>query len=126
MKILGVDYGRSKIGLAIAEGPLAEPLSVVRVGSMADAVEKIRKVSEVNEVEKVIVGISENQIADEQRSFAQKLRESGLDVIEWDETLSTQDAQAFAIQSGVGQKKRREMEDAFAAAIVVQSFLDNQ
>lgn len=125
MIILGVDYGRSKIGLAIADGPLAEPLSVVKVKSLADAVEKVARVAEVEKVDNVIVGISENQMANEQRGFARRLRERGLPVEEWDETLSTQDAQSMAIASGAGPKKRRETEDAYAACLVLQSYLDN-
>ncbi|MDO8452562.1 MAG: Holliday junction resolvase RuvX [bacterium] len=124
MIILGIDYGKSKIGLAIAEGPLAAPLGVLRVKSLGEAVEKVLQTAQTQHADKVVVGISENQVADEQRGFVRKLRECGLEVEEWDETLSTHDAQSMAIAAGRSPKKRREMEDAFAATIVLQSYLD--
>lgn len=125
MKILGIDYGRVKIGIAIAEGPLAQPHSVVKVSSLDDALEKIDRVIKVEQAEQVVVGVSEGEMGKEQEAFAKALKEkSGIDVVTWDETLSTQDALAISIQSGHGQKKRADMEDAFAAAIMVQSFLD--
>lgn len=126
MTILGIDYGKSKIGLAVAEGPLASPLGVLRVSSMAEAVTKVLQAINTQNADKVVVGISENEIEKEQRKFIALLRENGVEVEEWDETLSTIDAKELMIQGGAGQKKRREMEDAFAAAVVVQSYLDNQ
>lgn len=124
MKILGIDYGTSKIGVAIAEGLLADPVEVIRVSSIDEAVNKILKTARDHIVDKIIVGISENQIADEQRKLISHLRGNGFEVEGWDETLSTKEAQRFSIQSGSGQKKRREFEDAFAAAIMVQSYID--
>ncbi len=127
MKILGIDYGRAKIGLATADGPLAEPHSVVRVNSMEDAVEKVSQVAHVSQVSQVVVGVSEGLMGKEQEKFAKLLKEkTGINVVVWDETLSTQDAQMLSIQSGQGQKKRADMEDAFAAALVLQSYIDSQ
>ena len=54
MKTLGIDYGRSKIGLAISEGTLAEPWKVIRVDSFEDAVGKVMQVIKVEQVEKVV------------------------------------------------------------------------
>jgi len=44
MKILGIDYGRRKIGLAISEGVLSQPWKVLRVNNFEDAVEKVLQV----------------------------------------------------------------------------------
>lgn len=125
MIILGIDWGKSKIGLAIADGPLAQPLTVIRVKSFGEAVTKVLQVVKDQDAKLVIVGISENQVANDQRGFARRLRENGVEVVEWDETLSTQDAKSLMLESGAGPKKRREMEDAYAAAVVIQSYLDN-
>ncbi|MAG59338.1 Holliday junction resolvase RuvX [Candidatus Woesebacteria bacterium] len=126
MKILGVDYGRAKIGIAVAEGKLADPLKVVKVNSVQDAIEKIVQVVKEEEVEKVIVGIAEGNIADEQTEFVQELEKHLKVPIEtWDETLTTQDAQTLAIEAGLPQKKRRVLEDAFAASVMLQSYLDS-
>jgi len=126
MKILGVDYGRAKIGLAIADGPLAEPHSVLKVNSFEDALKKVEQVVQVMKVEKVIVGVSEGEMGKEQEKFASLLgKRLNMEVVTWDEALSTFDAQQISREAGLGPKKRREMEDAFAAAIMVQSYLDH-
>ena len=52
MKILGIDYGRAKIGLAIAEVGFAMPLSVIKVRSWEDTLEKVERVVKVESVEK--------------------------------------------------------------------------
>lgn len=126
MKLLAIDYGRARLGLAKAEGPLAEAYRVMRVKSIEDAAKKVAKIARAGGAERVIVGVSEGEMGREQEEFAHNLS-TFLDVpVEtWDETLSTQDAQAFAIQMGIGRKKRREREDAYAAAIMLQSYLDS-
>lgn len=125
MKILGVDYGRKKIGLAIADGFLAEPLNVLKVNSMQEAAEKVSQVSKVSQISKVIVGISEGAMAEETNKFVSVLRRLSTTPIEtFDETLSTQDAQRMAFEAGVKRKKRKVLEDAFAASVMLQSYLD--
>lgn len=126
MKTLGIDYGRSKIGLAISEGTLAEPWKVIRIDSFEDAVRKAVQVIKVEQVEKVVVGISEGKMGEESKKFASQLTVHGsLFTVElFDETLSTQDAQTLSREAGIGQKKRREMEDAYAASIMLQNYLD--
>lgn len=125
MKFLGIDYGRSKIGISLSEGGLAFPLSVLRVSSLAEAIKDILKIANKEGVERIIVGISEQDMQKEQEEFADILRKkSGVKVETWDETLTTQDAQTLARAAGLSKKKRREMEDAFAAAVMLQSYLD--
>jgi len=127
MKLLGIDYGRAKIGLAVAESGLAVPLLVVKVSSFKDSLEKIEIEIETQKPDMVVVGVSEAAIGEEQTNFASSLSLSvSVPVVTWDEGLSTQDAQALALQAGKKRKKRREMEDAYAAAVVLQSYLDTK
>ena len=124
-KFLGVDYGRRKIGLAIADGPLAEPLKVVRVSPVGGVVSEVARVVEVENVEKVVVGISEGVMGEESKDFSLSLsRELDIPVETFDETLTTQDAQKMAIEAGISRKKRKSLEDAFAATLMLQSYLD--
>lgn len=120
MKTLGIDYGRSKIGLAIGVGTLAEPLKVVRVSSFEDAVQKIKKEIEMEEPDKVVVGVSEGEMGEESRKFAEEIGATT-----FDETLTSRDAQKLSIEAGINRKKRREMEDAYAAALMLQNYLDS-
>lgn len=91
MTILGVDYGRKKIGLAISEGKLAEPLRVVRVKSFFQAIEKVKRVQKELQIEKTIVGVSEGEMGEESKKFANEI---GAET--FSETLSTHDAQELA------------------------------
>ena len=127
IKILGIDYGRAKIGLARAEGTLADPWKVIKINGWEDALEKVEQVVKVEQVEQVVVGVSEAEMGLEQERFVKDLENRlAIPVQTQDEALSTQDAQALSITSGQGPKKRRELEDAYAAAIMLQSWLDTR
>jgi putative Holliday junction resolvase len=121
MKTLGIDYGRSKIGLALGVGNFAEPLKVIHVNSFEDAVQKIEEEIEKEKPDKVIVGNSEGEMGEESKKFA-----GALGAITFDETLTSHDAQKLSIEAGVSQKKRHEMEDAYAASLMLQNYLDSR
>ncbi|MEK7472618.1 MAG: Holliday junction resolvase RuvX [Patescibacteria group bacterium] len=135
MNILGIDYGRKKIGLAISNGKLAEPMKVIRYTDIKKLSEQIRQIIKQEKIEKVIVGVSEGEMAIESKKFATlitsyqpqsgKLRLSPVTVEFSDETLSSYDAVDMSIQAGMSRKKRKEMEDAFAASIMLQSYIDH-
>lgn len=119
MKYLGIDYGRRKIGLAISDGKLAEPYQVIRYKDTEKMIAHIQRIIEKQKIEKIIVGISEGEMEEESKKFAKIFNAET-----FDETLSTHDAQQMSIQSHMGRKKRKEMEDAFAASIMLQSYID--
>lgn len=126
MKILGIDYGRKKIGLAIADGPLAEPLKILRYEDTKILREKIKKIIKELAIEKIVVGVSEGTMADESHNFGEKLKKTcSVPVFFQDETLSTQEAQRLSRQAGIKRKKRKEMEDAYSAALILQEYLDS-
>jgi putative holliday junction resolvase len=120
MKTLGIDYGRKKIGLALSEGVLSEPLKVLRVDGFEDAVEKVLQEIQSLKPEKLIVGISEGEMGEESKEFAKRV---GAET--FDETLSTRSAQELSRQANVPRKKRKDLEDAYAASVMLQSYLDN-
>lgn len=121
MKILGIDYGRAKIGIAIAVGLLAEPWKVFKVNSFEDAVKKVKSVFTETSADKIVVGVSEGEMGEESKRFAESL---GAET--FDETLTSQDAQRLSIEAGLPRKKRQGMEDAFAASIMLQNYLDSR
>lgn len=124
MTVLAIDYGKRKLGLALGEGHLATPHSTLRISSWQDALKKIAKVVELEKVGKVVVGVSEGRMAEEQKMFAKTLEKIGLPVETWDETLTTKEAQVLAREAGIRPKRRRKLEDAYAAAIMLQSYLE--
>jgi putative Holliday junction resolvase len=127
MKILGIDYGRSKMGLAFADGPLAEPLKVIRYEKTGVVAEQIKRIIEEKGIEKVVVGISEGEMGKESENFSKSFSEMlEIPVETSDETLSTQEAQLLSREAGIHQKRRHEMEDAYAATIMLQNYLDGR
>mgnify|MGYP001611644134 FL=1 len=121
MKLLGIDYGRRKIGLAMSDGKLSEPYQVIRYKDYDKMIAHVERVIEKQKIEKVVVGISEGEMGKESKEFAKKFNADT-----FDETLSSQDAITMSIQSGMSRKKRKEMEDAFAASIMLQNYLDSK
>ena len=127
MRLLGIDYGRKKIGLAISEGILAEPLQVIRYSDTKILGEKLQKIIKENNIGKVVVGLSEGKMAEETKKFLSAIRHTLLPVpVEtFDETLSTYNAQRASIEAGMKRKKRKDMEDAYAATLILQGYLDS-
>lgn len=127
MRILGIDYGRVKIGVSLAISPLAEPLMVIRYKDLQELFEELKNIISEHEIELIVVGVSENEMEKESKEFSEKLKtEFNLKVETYDETLSSWEAGQMAIAGGVSQKKRHEMEDAYAATIMLQNFIDQK
>ncbi len=112
MNYLGIDYGATKIGVAIAAGPLAEPLTTVKT---AKALQSIKQLIFKHDINAVIIG-------DCPEIFLDKLSDLTL-VHRIDETLSSHDARQSLLHTS--QKKRRISEHSAAAAIILQSWLDS-
>jgi len=126
MKLLGIDYGRSKIGLAVSDGKIAEPMAVMRIKNGEEGIRKVSNVIKELNITKVVLGISEGVIAQESKEFGKSLENRiKIPVLFQDETLSTKSAQELSINANIKRRKRREMEDAFSAAIILQGFIDS-
>lgn len=129
MRLLAIDYGRKKIGLAVGDidSKLAEPLEVVRFKSVEEIIKKLGRLIQEKKIEKIVLGISEGKMAQETINFGKKLEEkTKISVIFFDETLSTQTAQKLAIEANIKRKKRKDMEDAYSACIILQEYLDRE
>lgn len=124
--ILGVDVGKSKTGIAIGEDTLASPLSVIHEKDIENLAQKVEKIARDKNAQKVIIGIPEGEIEQHAKNLGDKLVKRKIEVEFFDETLSTQDAQNKAIAAGISKKRRRELEDAFAATVMLQFFLDTE
>ena len=129
MRILGIDYGRKKIGLAIAEtdSNLAEPLRVIRFQDFKILVAELRGIINNSGIEKIVLGVSEGKMAEETKKFGVKLRENlQVPVVFQDETLTTHIAQELSIKAGIKRKKRKKMEDAYSATLILQDYLESR
>lgn len=125
MKFIGIDYGQKKIGVATSEGALAEPYSVIRVTTFDDAVSKVSLLIERLQPERVIVGLSEGEMAKESRKFGAVIESlTRIPVSFQDETLTSWEARKLSIEGGKKRSKRKSMEDAYAASLVLQNYID--
>jgi putative holliday junction resolvase len=127
MRILGIDYGKRKIGLAFADTFLAEPHSVVRYKDHDDAIQKIIDVIRIVGVDQIVIGLPSGVVKKSAEDFGEILQiKTKLPVIFQDEILTTQDAVKMSIEAGIKRKKRKRMEDAYAAALILQQYLDSK
>lgn len=125
--ILGIDFGLKKVGTAIGEGLISEPYKVIRYLSPDSLISELKKIIETEKIEKVVVGVSEGEMAGKSREFIENLKTNlTIPVTEFDETLSTREAIELGIEAGMKRSKRKKMEDAIAAAIMLQNYLDNR
>lgn len=134
MRILGVDYGEKRVGLAVSDplGMFAQPLEAVQVeDDLPAAAERIAEVAREYEAAEIVLGLPKNMNntlgpkAEEALAFKELLVEkTGLPVITWDERLSTRQAERHLRQTGWSRRRRKERVDMVAAQIILQGYLD--
>jgi len=133
MRILAVDPGSKRIGLAISDptGSIANPLTVLNhIARLLDA-EAVAEQAKTNGAGLIVVGQSlddDGHPTFEGRRagrFVEALKtQTGLPVVFWDESFTTQDARAARIAMGVSRKNRLGHLDSVAATVLLQSYLD--
>lgn len=127
MKFLGIDYGKRKIGLAYSEAMLPSPLTTIEVKTQKQALSEIQAICERLAIEKIIVGVSGGILDQEAKIFGRILSgQVGIPVDFVDETLTSRDAITKMVEGKTTQKKRREMEDAVAATLILNTYIENQ
>ena len=133
MSVLGLDFGERRIGVAASDalGITARPLSVIERESRREDIARIGELASRRKVKVIVVGLPLNMdgsagpAARRARRFAAALRrELGLEVEEWDERLSTVEAERALVVSDERRARRREVRDGVAAALILQSYLD--
>ena len=126
MKILGVDYGKRRLGLAYAESSLASPYKVISFDSQENALSYLSEEIRRNDVKFVVFGISEGKMAEDTYKFAKRLKAiTKIRTAFQDETLSTNRALSLSLNANIKRKKRKLLKDAYSAAIILQDFLDS-
>ena len=130
-RILGVDFGRVRIGIAVSDelGLLAHPVKTIPVSR--DAVKQIGEIAREKDVERVIVGLprhmngSMGESAADVLAFAEQLRKLlACEVVTWDERLTTVAANRALRDSGKKTRDSRKIVDQVAAQMILQGYLD--
>ena len=135
MRILAVDHGEKRIGLALSDetATIASPLKVIEHVSRAIDAAQVADLAAQNNAALIIVGQSfdedgnPNPAGRRAGRFAEELKnQTNIPVELWDESFSTQDALAARIELGVSRKRRGGHHDALAAVVILQSYLETR
>lgn len=133
MRILGIDYGDKRIGVAVCDelGLTAQGLATIMRKDVERDIEAIAKYIREYHVEKIVIGYpvmldgSEGIQCEKVNRFADILQSRfSLSVIKWDESLSTKEAEKILIEANMSRKKRKKVVDKLAAVIILQGYLD--
>lgn len=131
--ILGIDFGRARIGLAISDELrlLAHPLETLPASK--DAIDRIAEIVRERKIDKIIVGVPRHmsgeigQSAKEALEFANGLRaQIPCPVETWDERLTTVEAERALRSAGKKTRKTRNIVDQVAAQMILQGYLDRE
>jgi len=121
--ILAIDFGTKRIGIAISRGTLAEPLKIII--NDEQAIFQISELCQTESVTQLVVGLSENEMAELTRAFVAHLSEKVKLPVEYmDETLSSHTVGGKLKAGGAKLSKRQQPIDHLAAAEFLQEYLD--
>jgi len=132
-RYLGIDVGTKTLGLAISDdaGRIAFPLTVIRRAGIRRDLEQLAEWLEGREVTDAVVGLPLNldgtpgKMCPEADFVAQAVAERfGLAIHRQDERMTTVDAERTMIEADVSRRRRRQVVDKIAAALILQAFLD--
>lgn len=137
MRILGLDVGTKTVGVAISDemGWTAQGLETIKINEEREifGFERVSELVKQYNVDKIVVGLPKNMNGtigsrgEACQQYAESLRELlQLEVILWDERLSTMAAERLLISADVSRKKRKQVIDKMAAVVILQGYLDSK
>ena len=133
MRILAIDHGEKRIGVAVSDetATIASPVKVVEHISRTIDAAQVADIAVQHNVGLIIIGQSydedgkPNPAGRRAGRFADELKnQTNIPVEMWDESFSTQIARSARIELGVSRKKRAGHQDEFAAVVILQSYLE--
>ena len=134
-RILGIDYGDSRTGIAVSDlmGWTAQGLETISYkGNMKMLLNRIGEIIKEYDIKKIVIGYPRNlngtvgPRAEKTEEFIEILIDKfGLNVIKWDEWLSTVSAHRDMNDMGIKNRKKRGLVDTIAAVHILQNYLDS-
>lgn len=137
MRIMGLDFGSKTVGVAISDplGITAQGVEIVRrtqENKLRKTLARIEALIEEYQVEKIVLGYPKNMNntlgdrVEKTEEFAEMLRRrTGLEIVMWDERLTTVEAQRTMMDAGVRREDRDKYVDMIAATIILQGYLSS-
>ena len=132
-KILGVDYGEQRTGVAISDESrtIAFPRETLHCPRVEQAAAAVARLAEAEQVAAIVVGYPLNmngtqgaRTARTDEFMAELAKRTKIPLKKWDERLSTKIAEAVLIEAGTSRGKRRGVVDKLAAQVILQGYLD--
>jgi putative Holliday junction resolvase len=135
MRILGIDYGDSRIGIAVSDpfGWTAQGIQTIDAKKgMEHVIRAIGEYIESYKAEKIVVGFPRNMNGtvgprgEKTDQFVKIIEDKfGIPVVKWDERLTTVAAQRVMIETNVKKSKKRGIVDTISATYILQGYLDS-
>lgn len=135
MRILGLDYGNKRVGVAVSDqlGWTAQPLTTLKMEGHQKLLKEIKSYLDQYQVEKIVVGMPYNmdgtrgKRAEITQAFINFLENNlKLPIIIQDERLTTIQAKNILLEADVSRAGRKKVIDKMAAALILQTYLDQQ
>ncbi len=138
MRIMGLDFGSKTVGVALSDPLLitAQATEIIRrkeENKLRQTLQRIEALIVENDVSLIVLGLPKNMDdtegarAELSREFREAIvRRTGLEVIMWDERLTTVAADEIMDEAGIKREHRKEYVDMIAAQIILQDYLDNK
>jgi len=133
VRILGIDYGSRRLGLALSDplGITAQPLATLERRSVREDLTRLSGIAAEREVTQAVIGLPTNldgspgALWKEAEGFRARLeKELDLPVDGWDERLTTVEAERLLVSADLSRRRRRQVIDKMAATLILQSYLD--
>ena len=136
MRILGLDFGSKTTGVALSDDLLltAQGVEIIRRKAPTKLRQTLARIEELCEqygVERIVLGYPKNmnntegERCERTTEFKEMLeRRTGLEVILWDERLTTVAADMSMMEMGIRRENRKEYVDEIAAILILQGYLD--
>ena len=134
MRILALDHGTKRIGIALSDElkMIAQPMEFVPTDPIAEFFVRLKEIIREKEVELILIGMPRNMDGSygpatlKVQEFIAVLKDKvAVPIKTWDERLTSAQAQRFLIEGGVRRADRKQKVDKTAAAILLQSYLDS-
>jgi len=135
MRILAIDHGTKRMGIAISDElqMIAQPVEFIPAEPFADFLVRLRELLREKEVELIVIGMPRNMngsygpAALKVQDFVAALKNAvTVPIRTWDERLTSAQANRFLLEGNVRRDERKQKVDKMAAAILLQSYLDGQ
>lgn len=134
MRIMGLDVGDATIGVAVSDelGLIAHGITTIKRKNFKYDIDSLKNIISEKDINRIIVGLPKNMNnsigprGEKTLEFVNRLKENfpDIEIITWDERLTTKAAERTLLEADVSRKNRKKVIDKLAAVLILQGYLD--